>query len=358
MSISRYIPILSDMEESQGQAHPPAPYPLHDNLIVSEPVTVIMRSWGAYVYPFINTAQILYYPNGRSEKLDKSGMIFKRDEGVYSVVYVDLCEFSHPIMPITTTSSDGWRVTLNVNVTWKVRDAYLIASMKDPVTRLTDQVRSAVTHYIHSKTFVQLVPMPGGEPLPEHFIIAEILNLLLGDPALQNAYEIIGLTIRDRTGDPRMSQTIHDAILRHTELAHAQNVEIERLKSELEVQKQKYLFVQKRGDVNVATARAEVNEETERINLQINQADAEARIWEKLRKVKEEMVVLERLRAKNKLDQQQFTRFLEIAGQAFSDLSEISRTASMTPGFQPNTDFNKIFDDLLKAFDAIMKAYP
>ncbi len=184
MTISRYIPILSQIEENEGQTHPPVPYPLHDDLVVSEPVKVVMRSWGAYIYPFINTAQILHHPNGISERINHSGMIYNLDEGVYSVVYVDLCEFTHPIMPITTTSADGWRVTLNVNITWKVADPYVIASMKDPVQRLTDQVHSAVTHYVHSKTFAQLVPMPGGHPLSEHFIIAEILDLLLGDPSL------------------------------------------------------------------------------------------------------------------------------------------------------------------------------
>jgi hypothetical protein len=357
MTISRYIPILSELEESQGQSHPPSPYPLHDNLIVSEPVTIIMRAWGAYIYPFPNTAQILHYPNGRSE-LTHSGMMYKKDEGIYSVVYVDLCEFTHPILPITTTSADGWRVTLNINITWKVHDPYLISSMKDPFERLSDHARSAVTHYIHSMKFNQLLPMPGEQPLGENFIIAGILNVLLSDPSLNRAYEIIGVSIRDRTGDPRINQTIHDAILRHTELAHAQTVEIERLKRELEVQSQRMMYAQKHGEANVAVARAEVNELAERLQFNIKQADTEARVWERLKQVKFEMANLERVRAINKLDQQQFTRFLEIIGQAFSDLSKVSTTASMSPGYQPNTDFNKIFDDLLKAFEAIMKAYP
>ncbi len=296
MAISRYIPILSQIEENEGQTHPPVPYPLHDNLVVSEPVKVVMRSWGAYVYPYINTAQILYHPNGISAKLDRSGMIYGLDEGVYSIVYVDLCEFTHPIMPITTTSVDGWRVTLNVNITWKVGNPYLIASMKDPVQRLTDQIHSDVTHYIHSKTFVQLVPMPGGHPLPETFIISEILDLLLEDPALRYGYEIIGVTIRDRTGDPRMNQTIHDAILRNTELTQAQNVEIERLRRELDVQQQRLLYTQKHGDVKCATARAEVKEEAEKLRLQAHQADTEALIWARLKHVKEEMATLERVR--------------------------------------------------------------
>jgi len=358
MALSRYIPVLSQIEENEGQTHPPTPYPLHDDLVVSEPVKVVMRSWGAYVYPFINTAQILHHPNGQREKLLSSGMIYQRDEGVYSVVYVDLCEFTHPIMPITTTSADGWRVTLNVNVTWKVGDPYLIASMKDPVQRLTDQVRSAVTHYIHSKTFVQLVPMPGGHPLSEHFMIAEILDLLLGDPSLQKAYEIIGVTIRDRTGDPRMNQTIHDAILRQTELTQAQNVEIDRLKRELDVQGQRLLYAQKHGQANLEMARAEVNEGAERLRFQVEMAKVEADVWKNLQKAKIEMAELERFRAINKLDQQQFTRFLEIVGEAFSDLSKISATAPLSPGYQPNVDFNKIFDDLLEAFKSIMKAYP
>ncbi len=166
------------------------------------------------------------------------------------------------------------------------------------------------------------------------------------------------MTIRDRTGDPRMNHTMQDAILRQTELTQAQNVEIERLKRELEVQSQRLLYAQKHGLANFEEARAEVNEGAERLRLQVEMAKVEADVWNNLQKARREMADLERIRAINKLDQQQFTRFLEIAGEAFSDLSKISATAPLSPGYQPNVDFNKIFDDLVEAFKSIMKAYP
>jgi hypothetical protein len=349
--------ILSSYEESQGLSHPPTPDPLRDDVIVSEPVPMVVRWWGGYLYPVLNAAYILHFPDGSKIHQKAGGLIFGMNPGNYWVVYVDLREFTNQILPITTTSRDGWKVTINVNVTWKVNNPLDMSIIKNPVQRLLDQCRTAVTDYIHSTPFNQIVTNPEGQPLADNTITSSILSSLKSNSTL-TAYTIIGLTIRDRTGDTRVTEKIQNAYIQQTETAQAQNGEIVRLRRELAVLRQQLLLAEENEKVMVQTARSEVKRDEEKLKYELTKAEVEALSWERLFQVRLEMNFLDQLLKEQQLDHEKFIHYLDILGQAFSDLAKVFSQAQVISGTQQEIDYNQILDYLKQAFWEIMKRYP
>jgi hypothetical protein len=266
MTRSHRIIFLSDLEESQGKAKPPIPYPFKENSIVSDPVRLVIRQWGAYLNVCLNTTCVLYHPNGDIEERDKGGMIYDIEDGVCSMIFVDKREFTQTIAPITTTSRDGWIVTLNINVTWKVKKAAKIVEIKDPIQRFIEQVRTTVIEYVQLKEFDELTTMPGGRTLYHGKITTDLKQMLRADPSL-GAYEIIALTIRDRTGDPRITEKKHNGILLRTETSEAQETEINRLRQQILVIAEEIKVIKANEFKMEGKAHSEVKPENKRENF-------------------------------------------------------------------------------------------
>jgi hypothetical protein len=353
------IPVLSSAIKSrvinQGRNRPVVQLSLPENEAVT-PIVPLMIPWSKYylnVPP--NSAAVVTSPDGR-QFLVTTGGYLDIEQGSYGVQFVDMSQRMTQLHNVMACSSDAWNVTLDVNIIWQVRNPLQLANISHPIHTLIDLCRAATVNFIQTQTHDRLVPASDVVAMSESEIANGILERLANNPALAG-FRFININIPKRQGDPQRMEKIQQSMVKQTEAQRDLRVQIEKLKSELEVSQQKFTVAEQQEHLAIQEARVNRMRIEEESKVAITQAELQKKVSEIMYSVQHQTVEIQQMSAAQQLQQEQFLKTLEVSRDALTQFASVVMQAQMTPGLAQAVD-PSVFEVFARAMEALSRAAP
>ena len=353
------IPILSSLIKSnvinQGRNRPVVQLSLPENEVIT-PIVPLIIPWDKYYLNVPPTSNaILTSPDGRQLIYNMGGYL-DLQQGSYGVQFIDMSQRLTRLHNVNASSSDAWDVTLDLDITWQVGNPLQLANISHPIHTLIDLCRAATVNFIQTQTHDRLVPASDMVTMSEVEIANGILERLAKNPAL-GGFRFININIPKRQGDAQRMEKIQQSMVKQTEAQRDLRVQIEKLKSDLEVTQSKLAVAEQQEHLAVQEARVNRMRIEEESKVAITQAELQKKVSEIMYSVQHQTVEIQQMSAAQQLQQEQFLKTLEVSRDALTQFASVVMQAQMTPGLAQTVD-PSVFEVFARAMEALSRAAP
>lgn len=342
------IPIISDIVAYFGRKRNITSLTFGEDELVKPLAKLDIPWYGAYLNLPTAVAAVITAPEGW-QMVYKSGGVINSPPGKYGVHFVDMRQRRTQLPGIQAISSDAWKISMTIELNWQVADPQKIVNTHQPFHTLVNQVKAAVVNFIRSQPHDGLVSAPKVPAIAEMIITQDILRQVRANPAL-SGFNFINISVLTRQGDPERIQKVHQSMLQKTETQQNLELEVIRLKGELDVMQEKLAVAQKQETLDVQDAHR-------KSVVALTEAEFTNRVAEILRPVQEQEVEIRQLGESQRLEQERVLEAMKIGGAALSQLAGVLSQMQMTPGLQHGLD-NQSFEVLVRLLHSLTENIP
>ncbi|MEJ5225338.1 MAG: SPFH domain-containing protein [Anaerolineales bacterium] len=248
-------------------------------------------------------------PDGARLIIHVGGM-YDLGGGKYHLHYIDQRERTRVLENIEGTTSDGFKVKVRVQFSYRVSDPEKVLDVDKPVQTLLTTIETAVKNYIISHTHDEIIrPQDSDDSLDERMLEKYVLRQLAQNSTCRG-FTVSSLALQDWVGDPKnlelrqKSQIIEKESLNKQKQLHLEQSEAEKQK-ELEI---------KKGEV----------EQTK--------AEAEYRVEQVMNRIRQLKIELEQMRS--------------LPDRRHKEILQVIEAIKEMPGFPRNANDSRILQEL------------
>ena len=279
--------------ESRGRNKPAPRYIFQENEIVSTAYPRTVSSlWNAtYLNLHPTHFAVAIGPDGRLIRL--TGGINPLPPGGYNIYYVDRQNRVALIPRTEETTYDGFRVALEVVITYRVIDPVKAWEVQQPVDTLTRFLQSDLKEFIRSHKYDEIMGDAEGHKITNEQVALYIKEQHGGRHPISRLFMIADVVIKEKSGDSRI-----------IELREKQQINQRQFAAQSEMQRQNQELEKKVAEQEAAIKQIKV--------------EADAKLQENIKKLDLQKIELENTRAEYQFRQEKWMRAMDAIGQAFS----------------------------------------
>ncbi len=192
-----------------------------------------------------------------------TGGMYDLEGGIYRQHYIDQRERTRVLENIEGITSDGFKVKVRVQFSYRVSNPEKVLDVDKPVQALLTTIETAVKNYIISHTHDEIIrPQDSDDSLDERMLEKYVLRQLAQNSAC-SGFTVSSLALQDWVGDPKNLELRQKGQILEKENLNKQK----QLKLEQNVVAEERELERKKGEV--LQTKAEIDREVEKIMYDI-----------------------------------------------------------------------------------------
>ncbi len=201
---SLLVDIGKEWLEWTGKDKAAPQYKFKENEIVSPPYPRrVSRLWqGTYVNLHPTHFAVAISPDGRMTNL--KGGYNMLSPGSYNIHYVDKQNRVNPIPRAEETTLDGFKVAMELVISYRVVDPIMALEVQNPVDMLLRLIHANLKEFIRSHKYEQIVGDMEGRKIDNEQVAFNIRQQYIDQSPLAHLFYIVNVVVKERIGDPKV----------------------------------------------------------------------------------------------------------------------------------------------------------
>lgn len=263
--------------ESKGRNKPAPRYIFKENEIISTPYPRKVSSlWNAtYLNLHPTHFAVAIGPDGQLIRL--AGGMNPLPPGGYNIHYVDRQNRVTNIPRTEETTCDGFRVALEVVITYQVVDPIKAWEVQNPVETLTHFIQSDVKEFIRAHKYDEIMGDLDGHKITNDQVAIYIKEQHAGRYPISKLFMIVNVVIKEKSGDPRVIELREKQQISQRQFAAQSEMQRQNQELEKKVAEQEALIKKIKAESSVTQQDILQKMELQKIDLEKTRAEFQNR---------------------------------------------------------------------------------